>query len=175
MRYAGAGVVLSLSLMVGCATQQAPAATAPKLDEAAARAALMPRFAAIAEVFSKKDVSAATSLFTDDAVWILPDATTFKGKDEIQKGAVGLFAAADSVTGTTENIDKVIVVSDSEIVSFATGKYTIYVKGKKGEAHVNPFADDWKKGADGTWRITYEVNAEGSAVPPAPAPAAKKS
>jgi len=39
---------------------------------------------------------------------------------------------------------------------------------------VNPYADDWKKGADGTLRIAYEINAEGTVAPPAPAEAAKK-
>ena len=36
------------------------------------------------------------------------------------------------------------------------------MKGKKKmENHMNPFADYWKKGADGVWRIAYEVNADG--------------
>jgi len=36
------------------------------------------------------------------------------------------------------------------------------MKGKKAaELHNNPFADYWVKGADGAWRIVYEVNAEG--------------
>ena len=32
---------------------------------------------------------------------------------------------------------------------------------KKAERHNNPFVDHWKKGADGTWRVAYELNAEG--------------
>lgn len=136
----------------------------------------MPQLSRIGEVFGKKDAAGVSSLFTDDAVWILPDASTFQGKDEIQKGATGFFASFDSVSGATEAIDKVIVVSDSEVVSFVTGKYTMFMKGKKGgEAHVNRFSDYWKKGSDGTWRIAYEVNADGPAAPPPPAPAAKKS
>ena len=41
-------------------------------------------------------------------------------------------------------------------------------KGKKPESFVNPFADLWKKGPDGVWRIAYEVNANGPATPAAP-------
>ena len=173
MRYAVAGVVLG-ALLVGACAQQAPAPP-PKPDEGAIRTALEARVTKIAEVLSKKDTSAITSLFTDDAVWILPDASTFKGKDAIRKGATDFFASFDSVTNMSQAIDKIVVVSDSEAVAFATGKYTIYMKGKKGEAHINPYVDHWKKGSDGTWRIAYEVNAEGPANPPPPPPAGKKS
>jgi uncharacterized protein (TIGR02246 family) len=169
--------VLSVSFILGCTQQQqTPAAAAPKLDEAAARAAITPRLAMIGDVFGKKDAAGVSGLFTDDAVWILPDASTFKGKDEIQKGATAFFTLFDSVSAPTEVIDKAIVVSDSEVIAFVTGKYTMYPKGKKtGEAHANRFSDYWKKGSDGTWRIAYEVNADGPETPPQPAPAAKKS
>jgi len=176
MRYAEAGVVLSAALIAGCAAQQPPAAAAPKLDQAAATAVVTAQVNQIIGILTKKDADAIPAAFTDDAVWILPDASTFRGKDNIKAGATAFFASFDSVTAMTQNVDKVIVVSDSEIVSFATGKYTIYLKGKKnGEAHINPYSDYWKKGSDGTWRIAYEINAEGPANPPPPAPAAKKS
>jgi uncharacterized protein (TIGR02246 family) len=172
MRYAVAGVVLGAVLVVACAQQ--PPAPPPKPDEAAIRAALEPRLAAITQVLTKRDASAVPTIFTDDGVWILPDASTFKGKDAIQKGAAAFFTSFDSVSNMSQAIDKIVVVSDSEAVTFTTGKYTIFMKGKKGEAHINPYVDDWKKGSDGTWRIAYEVNADGPANPPAPAPASGK-
>ena len=178
MRYADVGVVLSAALIAGCTTQQAPAATTPKLDQAAATAVVTAQVNQIIGILTKKDADGVSTAFTDDGVWILPDATTMKGKDAIKTGAAAFFTSFDSVTAMTQTVDKVIVVSDSELVSFATGKYTIFLKGKKtGEAHVNPYSDYWKKGSDGTWRIAYEVNAEGPANPPPPAPAAaaKKS
>lgn len=70
-------------------------------------------------------------------------------------------------------LDRLIVVSDSEAVTFSTGTFSMTMKGKKAENHTNPFADHWKKGADGVWRIAYEVNAEG-VVPAPPPPPAKK-
>lgn len=172
MRYAVVPGVLAASL-IGCSPPQTPAA--PKLDAAAAQAAVAPQLTRIGEMVARKDAAGIASMFTDDATWILPDASTFNGKPAIQSGAAAFFASFDSVTTPTESIDKLIVVSDSELVSFAIGKYTIYMKGKKtGEAHVNPFADYWKKGSDGSWRISYEVNAEGPAPAPPPAAAAKK-
>jgi uncharacterized protein (TIGR02246 family) len=174
MRYAVAGVVLSASLIAACAQQ--PPAQPPKPDEAVIRTALEAQLAKITQILAKKDAASVPSMFTDDAVWILPDASTFKGKDAIQKGAAEFFTSFDSVSNLSEVIDKIVVVSDSEAVAFTTGKYTIFMKGKKGEAHINPYVDHWKKGSDGTWRVAYEVNAEGPAnPPPAAAPAAKKS
>ena len=170
MRYAVAGVVLSASLLAACAQPAPP--PPPKPDEAAIRTALDAQLAKITQVLAKKDAAGVAPMFTDDAVWILPDASTFRGKDAIQKGATEFFTSFDSVSNLSEAIDKIVVVSDSEVVAFTTGKYTIFMKGKKGEAHINPYVDLWKKGADGTWRVAYEVNAEGPANPPPPAPAA---
>jgi uncharacterized protein (TIGR02246 family) len=176
MRYAVAGVALGASLLAGCAQPPAQSQAAAKPDESSIRAAVEARLKEIGDALGKKDASTIAGMFTEDATWILPDASTFKGRDAIQKGGAAFFASFDSTTNLSEGIDKLVVVSDSEAVTFATGKYTIYMKGKKtGEAHVNPFADHWKKGADGVWRITYEINAEGPATPPAPAAAPKKS
>jgi uncharacterized protein (TIGR02246 family) len=172
-----AAVSLCAALVVGCSPQdqQQPAAAQP--DAAAIRSGIEGQLAKITELFSKKDTATISSIFTDDAIWILPDASTFKGRAAIQAGAAQFFTSFDSTTNATETLDRLIVVSDTEAVSFATGKYTIWMKGKKtGEAHVNPFADQWKKGSDGLWRIAYEVNAEGVAAASATAatPAATK-
>jgi uncharacterized protein (TIGR02246 family) len=172
MRYDVVCVVLGASIL-GCAQPQSAPAT--KLDEAAARAAITPRLERLSGAIAKKNAAAAADLFTDDATWVLPDASTFKGKSAIQAGAAAFFTSFDSVTTPAQAFDKIIVVSDSEVVAFATAKYTIYMKGKKAQAHVNPYSDLWKKGSDGTWRIAYEVNAEGPATPPAPPAASKKS
>ena len=103
-----------------------------------------------------------------DATWILPDASTFTGRASIASGAKAFLGSFESVAMGQMVIDKLVVVSDSEAVTFAHGNYTMTMKGKKPESRVNPFADLWKKGADGAWRIAYEVNADGPA-PAAPA------
>ena len=55
-------------------------------------------------------------------------------------------------------------------MTFAHANYTLTETGKAPAKRVNPVADLWKKGADGVWRITYELNADG----PAPNAAAAK-
>ena len=154
---------LSLLSVTACAKPPEPAP-----DEAAIRTAISAEMQKIMPAFAAKDVAAVTKFFTDDATWILPDATTFTGRANIEAGAKAFFGSFESATAVDMKLDRLIVVSDTEAVTFAHGTFSMTMKGKKPENHVNPFADQWKKGADGVWRIAYEVNAEGL-VPAAPA------
>ena len=111
---------------------------------------------------SAKDGATFASFFTEDATWILPDATTLVGRAAIENGAKTFTASFETASLGPATIDKLIVASDSEAVTFSHGSLTVTMKGKKTtEVHNNPFADYWVKGADGNWRIAYEVNAEG--------------
>ena len=37
--------------------------------------------------FANKDSASVASFFTEDATWVLPNASTFKGRADIEKGA----------------------------------------------------------------------------------------
>jgi len=102
-------------------------------------------------------------MFTEDGTWILPDASTFVGRANIETGAKAFFGSFESFTLGQMTLDKLIVVNDSEAVTFSHIDYTATQKGKKLPPGVNPAADYWKKGADGVWRVAYEVNANGAA------------
>jgi uncharacterized protein (TIGR02246 family) len=155
-----------LALATACAPK--PAAP-PHPDENAIRAALNAQLAKLAPAGAAKDAAAMANLFTEDGTWIAEDASTFTGRASIEAAAKKFFETAESFTLDQMAIDKLIVVNDSEAVTFSHGNYTLTEKGKKPAKHLNPFADYWKKGADGVWRIAYEVNADGPA--PAAAPA----
>jgi len=161
--------VVSAAVLVGLAAACAPRpAPPPRPDENAIRAALTAELAKAPQVMMAKDTVGLANLFTPDATWILPDASAFTGRAAIVSGAKGFYTTFASMTMGPMVIDKLAVVSDSEAVTFSHGNYTMTVKGKKPESRVNPFADLWKKGADGVWRIAYEVNADGPAAPAAP-------
>lgn len=152
--------ILGLSAFVACT----PAAPPPpaKPDAAAIRAEIEAVMAKMIPALSAKDGATFATFFTEDATWILPDATTLVGRSAIENGAKAFTASFDAATLDPATIDKLLVVSDSEAVTFSHGSLTITPKGKKTtEVHNNPFADYWVKGADGAWRIAYEVNAEG--------------
>ncbi len=167
-----AGPIAVLALLAGCAqkTPEAPAAPPPP-DAATIRAELMATLEKITAALTAKDSAGFAAFFTEDATWVLPDASTYKGAAEIEKGTDEFIASFESVTFGTATIDKLVVVSDTEAVTFSNGSFTVTAKDKKKnkpETRNNPFADYWVKGADGSWRIAYEVNAEGP-MPAAPA------
>jgi uncharacterized protein (TIGR02246 family) len=124
----------------------------------------------IQATLNSKDAAGFAAFFTEDATWILPNAATFKGRAAIEKGASDFIATFESVDfGAIAAIDKLVVISDTEALTFMVGSYTVTTKDKKTPTTLsNPFADYWQKGADGAWRIAYEVNAEGP-IPEAPA------
>jgi uncharacterized protein (TIGR02246 family) len=164
------GSIIVLAMLSGCAqkTPEAPPAPPPP-DPAAIQAELKATMEKITAAFGNKDSASVASFFTEDATWILPNAATFKGRADIEKGSAAFFATFESVEFGPANIDKLVVVSDTEAVTFMVGSYTVTTKDNKTPTTFsNPFADYWQKGADGTWRIAYEINAEGP-MPAAPA------
>jgi uncharacterized protein (TIGR02246 family) len=155
-----AALILGVSAIVACAPAAPPAPAKP--DAAAVRAEIEGVMAKMIPALSAKDGATFATFFTEDATWILPDATTLVGRAAIENGAKAFLESFESATLDPAIIDKLIVASDSEAVTFSHGSLTVTMKGKKtAEKHNNPFADYWVKGADGTWRIAYEVNAEG--------------
>jgi uncharacterized protein (TIGR02246 family) len=156
--------VAQLAALAALATACSPQpATPPRPDEAAIRTALSTELGKFGPAIAAKDAAAIANFFTEDATWILPDASSFTGRANIRSGAKRLFETFAAFVIDQMAIDKLVVVSDSEAVTFAHSNYTLTEKGKAPAKRVNPFADHWKKGADGVWRVTYEINAEGSA------------
>ncbi len=138
-------------------------AASPRPDENAIRTALTARLAAFSRAMDGKDTAAVASMFTQNATWILSNASTYAGRAEIESGALKVFETMESAATGEVLIDRLVVVNDSEAVTFSHASYTQTLKGKRPESRLNPYADLWKRGADGVWRITYEVNADGPA------------
>ncbi len=163
--------VVSLAVLAAavaaCAPQQA---APPKPDENAIRTAITAQLAKIGPIMLAKDTAGFANLFTPDGTWIAQDASTSRGRANLASAAGKFLASVQAITAPEITIDRLIVVNDSEAVTFSHGVYSITMKGKRPESHLNPFADLWKKEADGVWRIAYEINADG----PAPAPPAAR-
>ncbi len=166
------GAILSLTLATACDNKPA-APTAAGVDTAGIRTALTAQVAKAVAAFSAKDTSGVAAVFTDDATWIEQDGSTYKGKAAIIAQSKNIFGQVESFTVTSSTLDALLSVNDHEAVTASTWNFTLKVKGKKDELHHNPFMDYWQKGADGTWRIAYEINADG--VVTEPNAAAKKS
>lgn len=154
-------------LASACARQPA---TVPSPDANVIRIELTARLGDWAKAIAAKDAAGVANMFTDDGTWILPDASTFKGRASIEVGARNFFATIGSFVTDQMAIDKLVVISSSEAMTFSHGNYTLTEPGKQPVKRVNPAADYWKKGADGVWRVNYDLNADG----PAPAKVAAK-
>ncbi len=162
--------VVSAAALAAVLAACAPRAVAPaRPDENAVRTALTAEYGKLVGAINARDTAAMGQQYAQDAVWIGPDASTVTGRASINAMAKAQFATVDAMTMSPVVIDRLLVVSDSEAVAFSHINYTMKLKGKKLEARLNPFADLWKKGADGAWRIAYEVNADGLAATAAPA------
>ena len=156
-------LVALLALTAGCNPSKPQAVEAPAPDAAAIRTAIEGQLAKFLPAAEAKDGATLATFFTDDAVWVLPDASTFKGQAEITAGAKAFVGSYESITAGTIGIDKLVVISDTEALTFVTATFALTEKGKKAVNHVNPAATYWRKGADGVWRAVYEVNAMGVA------------
>lgn len=164
--------IARLTALAVLAIASAPGrAAAQRPDEAAIRTALHARMTYFAQALKAKDAAAVADMFTADGAWILPDASVFKGRVAITSAANKHFQTFESFVVDQMSIDKLVVVSDSEAVTFAHADYTLTEPGKAPAKRVNPVADLWKKGADGVWRVAYELNADGP-VPSAPSSSA---
>lgn len=164
------GPIAVLALFAGCA-QKAPEAppAPPPPDPAAIQAELTATLEKVLAAFASKDSAGVASFFTEDATWVLPNASTFRGRADIEEGATAFLATFETVAFAAPKLEKLVVISDTEALTFVSGSYTVTTKDKKTPVTLsNPFADYWQKGADGAWRIAYEINAEGP-MPAAPA------
>lgn len=150
-----------------CARQPA---TVPHPDAMALRTELTARLGDWAKALAAKDAAGVANMFTDDATWVLPDASTFKGRANIETAARNYLATIDSFIIDQVAIDKLVIISSSEAMTFSRGSYTLTERGKPPVKRLNPAADYWKKGTDGVWRVNYDLNADG----PAPAKVAAK-
>ena len=153
-------VAFVLAVLVGC-RQLAPPPP-PAADAAALRAAIEQRLAAMMVVYDRMDAAGVAATFTPDAVWILPDGSSLTGTAAITAGYERFFGSLDAFRTESVTVDRFLVVNDREVVTFSHAIAALTLKGKRNaERHINPFADHWQLGADGVWRIAYEINADG--------------
>lgn len=152
--------VVLAALATACTQQPA---TIPQPNATEIQTALNARLSSFANAIATKDPVGVANMFTDDGTWIMPDASTFTGRARIETAARDYFGTIQSFITDRLVIDRLIVVSSSEAVTFSHGDYTLTEAGKAPARRVNPVADHWKKGSDGVWRVAYELNADGPA------------
>lgn len=155
-------VQLAILAALATACMRQPA-TIPQPNAAEIQTALNARLSDFASAFTARNPVAVANMFTEDGTWILPDASKFTGRSSIETAARNYIGTIQSSITDRFAIDRLIVVSNSEAVTFSHSEYTLTAPGSPPSRRVNPFADHWKKGSDGVWRVAYEINADGPA------------
>lgn len=156
--------ILILAAAVSC-TQ--PAAEAPRPDANAIHDALSAELAKFVPSMEQKDAVAHADIYTSDATLVLAVGQTYTGRAAIEAMNREWFAMIDSIIYEPPVIDRLIVASDSEAVTFTHSRARVKDKGEPWEDVIALAADLWKKGTDGTWRIAHEINAYGPDLSPA--------
>jgi uncharacterized protein (TIGR02246 family) len=155
-------VRMAIVAALATACTQQPA-TVPRPDAIEIQTALNARLSDFGSAIAAKDPVAVANMFTEDGSWILPDASRFTGRSNIETAARNYFGTIQSFITDRMAMDRLIVVSSSEAVTFSHADYTLTEPGNPPAKRVNPVADHWKKGSDGVWRVAYELNADGPA------------
>ncbi|MBI3791239.1 MAG: SgcJ/EcaC family oxidoreductase [Gemmatimonadetes bacterium] len=114
----------------------------------------------------KGDAAAAANNYQDDAIVMMPNTPAWKGKAAITEGLKGFLAEA-SITGGASTTTDVVVAGDYAIET-GTGEWTITPKNGKAMTDKLKYLTTWHKQADGSWKITRDIN--NSDLPAAPPP-----
>jgi uncharacterized protein (TIGR02246 family) len=147
--------------VVAAACSPAPSQpAAPAMDPAAMRAGIMQTLDKVDSAIIHKDAAALAANYAPDATWLLPDGSIFHGRDSIQAGATAFFKSFDTITPQPVQIDAFFPVDSTDAVIFAQVPYTVTMKGKKPEQHINYFATHFVKSADGTWLAHHDFNVD---------------
>ena len=143
---------LMTAVAIAACTPPAP----PPPDTAAVTAAIDAANKTFLANLQKGDAAAASMNYQDDAVVMMPNTPAWKGRAAIADGLKAMLADA-SITGGAATTTDVTVAGDYAI---ETGTFEWTVTPKKGKAMTDKgkYLTTWHKQADGSWKITRDIN-----------------
>jgi uncharacterized protein (TIGR02246 family) len=144
-------VVTLILALTGC---QQPAPQAPDTraaDETAIRAAMDDQIKAGAAFDSAK----LASFYTDDAVFMAPDAPVVQGRENMRKYLETMFKEKPDFSFNTAKVE----VAQSGDLAYSWGNGKVTVKDTKGKVAETSFksASVWQKQADGGWKMVVDT------------------
>ena len=156
-----ATVVCTLGLLILSGCSQAPADT----HDADARA-LRDGEAAWNKDWASKDADKIMAHYADDANLLVAGMPIASGKDAIHKALVGLLQ--DPAIALSFQAAQVEIAKDGDI-GYTRGTYTMTMTDpatKKPVTEKGKYITVYRKGADGSWKATQDMNnADGPATP----------
>ena len=107
------------------------------------------------EAVNNGDVNAEVNRFTEDGIYMWPDAPSIVGHDSLRKWFKDRFKKVDV---TIENVSEELEVCDKW--AFERGKYSAKIQPKRGGALITicgKYLNILKKQSDGTWKISHRI------------------
>ena len=151
--------ILTCAAMLACAACQQRAAEAPaKPDTAAETQGIEQVEQGQIAAIGQKNVDGATSLYSDDAVFIGDDGKAVRGKEAITAGFKDFLADPNLKINYTTGTKS---FSSSGDMAYSTASYTeTYTdpKTKKPVTMTGTNLSVWRKQADGSWKLVADSN-----------------
>lgn len=125
-------------------------------NSAAGEAAIRAADSSWATVANPKTVETFAGYFLDDAVLMPPNQPTASGKEAIHKVMNGLFGMPGfSVKWQLSKVE----AAKSGDIGYTYGTFEMTMNDTSGTSMTNNgrFMDVWKKQADGSWKVSYEM------------------
>ena len=107
-----------------------------------------------ADAAASKDVDRMLSFYTDDAVFIAPNGSLIKGKDDLQKLWSRFFKLPSySLTWTATKVE----ASKDGTVAYSYGTWEeSRVRDDKKTTQTGTYLAVWKKQTDGSWKVAVD-------------------
>ena len=145
-----------LVLLPACARAPAPRPVATA--NAGTRAAIESRSSKLFDAYRRRDGAAFAAFYSADAEMDAP-GMTMRGRPAIQadfqRGLASVLSVADDTAWTDS-----FLATDDEAIQMGRIVWTETVKGRPPFRTRLTFAFDWRKEADGDWRIARDINYE---------------
>jgi uncharacterized protein (TIGR02246 family) len=154
-----AATVLALGLALGACAPAPPAG----LSEAD-KAAIMAQRAAYVQAVNAGDAAGAVGIFAQDGVALMPNAPAIEGK-----AAITRFYQAFPPVGDFKLYGEQIESGGDLVVIRGSNAYNMMPPGAStAVADTGKFVEVWKKQADGTWKLLWDIgNSDRAPAPPA--------
>lgn len=151
-------VVLSFAIAGDGAQKAAPATVKPSAADpaAAARTAIEKAYAAFSAAMKRGDAAAAASIYSADAILMLPNAPAMRGTAAITAGFAAMLKDM-AITVFGPKTESVILAGD---LAIETGSFQMVMKPKTGleMKDTGKYLTVWKHRADGSWKIIRDID-----------------